>query len=279
MRKPRILGPSVLLWLFAFGAAGDEAEIHRELLPHPTEASRQIEYFWTTPDGDGPWPAVLFVHGHQIGKRPGARIYLERPILAEAAAKGFVAAAVSQPGYGESDGPPDFCGPVSQQAVRAVLDALRESPRVDGDRVALYGFSRGAIVSSMVGTQYPRLAALVVGGGSYDLGAAYERLPESGLKSNIEREAGTTPEAFRARSALLADSPIKAPTLILHGEGDEISPVEDARRLETWLREAGTPVELVVFEGRDHHVPWDEKSPILYRFLERHLAASSPAVD
>jgi hypothetical protein len=34
-------------------------------LPHRQHPSKQIEVLWTTPVGQGPWPAVLFIHGHQ----------------------------------------------------------------------------------------------------------------------------------------------------------------------------------------------------------------------
>ena len=69
------------------------------------------------------------------------------------ASRGYVAAAVSQPGYGQSDGPPDFCGPYTQAAVMKAIDFLRQMPVVQPQHVALYGYSRGAIVASMVVTR------------------------------------------------------------------------------------------------------------------------------
>lgn len=43
--------------------------------------------------------------------RDGGESYVKVGRLGMMAARGYVAAAVSQPGYGNSDGPPDFCGP------------------------------------------------------------------------------------------------------------------------------------------------------------------------
>jgi len=117
------------------------------------------------------------------------------------ASRGYVAAAVSQPGYGHSDGPPDFCGPFTQEAVLGVIDFLRTMPVVQPQKIALYGYSRGAIVASMVATQDPQLAAVVLGAGAYDFFRWYPT-PLPGINANIEREAGTSAEAFRARSAI-----------------------------------------------------------------------------
>ena len=70
---------------------------------------------------------------------------------------GVVAASVSQPGYGGSDGPPDWCGPATQRAIRIVLACLRRRADVDPGRLVLFGVSRGAIASSMVAAEEPEL--------------------------------------------------------------------------------------------------------------------------
>ncbi len=61
------------------------------------------------------------------------------------ASRGYVAAAVSQPGYGNSTGPPDFCGPVTQSAALDAIGFLRRQAFVNPNKIGLYGYSRGAI--------------------------------------------------------------------------------------------------------------------------------------
>lgn len=267
---------SIPLFAALYVAALPAQEVRHEFLPHPDHPNRRVEYFWTAPEGEGSWPAMLYVHGHQFPERPGARRYLDPPLLERTAAQGFVAAAVSQPGYGESDGPPDFCGPLSQSAVRRVLAELRRNPLVDKSRIVVYGYSRGAITSSMVAAQEPELAGVILGGGVYDMQDAYDRLGEmppgeGGIKENIRNEAGATPEAFRQRSILLSGQLIRVPTLILHGEKDPVAFVDQARRLERRLREAGTPVTLVVFEGVEHGIPRDQRAPHVQSFLKKYV--------
>jgi len=69
--------------------------IHRELLPDNQNRSKVIELFWTKPDGNGPFPAVLFIHGHQETQRNGGEAYVLTGRLGIMARRGYVAAAVA----------------------------------------------------------------------------------------------------------------------------------------------------------------------------------------
>src|SRR5262245_27660050 len=165
--------------------------IQREFLQHRQNISKKIEVFWTTPRAPGPWPAILFIHGHQEQSRNGGEAFVRTGRLGIMASRGYVAAALSQPGYGHSDGPPDFCGPFTQEAVAVAIAFLRQQPSVHPQKVVLYGYSRGAIVASMVATQDPQLAAVVLGAGAYNFFRWYPT-PLRGIDANIEREAGTS---------------------------------------------------------------------------------------
>ena len=248
----------------------DGRVMQRALLPHPQQPTKQIELFWTTPVGAGPWPAVLFIHGHQERFREGGEAYVKSGRLGRMASRGYVAAAVSQPGYGRSDGPPDFCGPSTQAAVREALRFLRTQPFVQPQKVALYGYSRGAIVASMVATQDPQLAAVVLGAGAYDFSRWYPT-PVRGIDMNIEHEAGTSAEAFRARSAILHVDTITAPILILHGAQDERVSVRQAEAFAETLHAKGLAVTVNIFPYAKHRIPIDEQDREIDPFLGEFL--------
>jgi len=74
-----------------------------------------VELFQAHPIGSGePAGAILFVHGNQGGQLTGARELVDRGTLSRfAVTMNVTAAAVSQPGFGASDGPCDFCGPTT----------------------------------------------------------------------------------------------------------------------------------------------------------------------
>ena len=68
------MGLLILVPLPEWRAAADLAgwPIERELLPHCWDKTKAVELFWTKPEGNGPFPALLFIHGYQDLPRPGA---------------------------------------------------------------------------------------------------------------------------------------------------------------------------------------------------------------
>ncbi|TAV74771.1 S9 family peptidase [Rhizobium leguminosarum] len=180
------------------------------------------------------------------------------------------AAAVSQSGFGESDGPADLCGPTTQQAIVAALEFLKQQPSVDPARIVLYGNSRGAVASAMVATKVQGLRALILTGGVYDLREAYES-SSRGLQQAIQKEAGVSNESFLVRSALPHSDRIRAETLLLHGKYDDRASVDQAERFSEALAQVGVPVRFYALEG-GHHLPREQVTPILREFLTRIFA-------
>jgi dipeptidyl aminopeptidase/acylaminoacyl peptidase len=238
--------------------------IQRQVLQ---QQGRKIELFLAKPASPGPAPTVLFIHGHQEGPRNGGEIYVASGRLGIMARRGYVAAALSQPGYGNSDGPADFCGPVTQDAALRALEYLRGLPFVDADKIVLYGYSRGAIVAAMVATRDARLAAAVLGAGAYDFFSWYPT-PLRGIDRNIEAEAGTSAAAFRDRSALYHADRIRAAVLLLHGERDERIPVQQAQAFGAQLAARGVAVRLKIFPNAMHSIPSEEQFREVYPFLD-----------
>jgi len=234
----------------------------------------RVELFQAQPESTTPAGAILFVHGNQGGRLIGAQETVDSgTLLRFCSGLNITAAAVSQPGFGASDGPADFCGPNTQRAIVAALSFLREQPSVDAGRIVLYGNSRGVVASAMVAAQVPDLRAVILRSGVYDLKAAYEA-SSKGLRWTIEQEAGLSSEAFLARSALHHVSKIRAETLLLHGRLDERAPVAQAEQFSDALTDAGVPVTLHVFEC-GHDIPREYAQAAQRSFLQRMF---NPAV-
>ena len=271
-------------WCFlAFAASAGEPVF--ETIPDIDDDRRQVEMLWRTPDdGTGPWPAILFVHGFQPREddapfAPGAKAMLEvpprYPLFEMFRQKGYLVAAVSHAGYGDTDAPLDFCGPLTQQAIATAIAALRRHPDVLSDRVFLHGRSRGAVASGMVATRDTGVAAVVLESGIYDLKSEYENLltkptdPYIYIAANIELEAGKTDEVFEERSVVLSERGIHVPTLIIHGSDDLNAPVLQAVRLDEYLRELDGDVSLAIFDDEGHQVPVDKTAPLIEEFIGR----------
>lgn len=212
--------------------------------------------------------AILFVHGNQGGLLLGGKEAVDdRSLLRFSSRLGVTTASVSQPGFGASDGPADFCGPATQQAIIAALDFLRQQPSVDPERIVLYGNSRGAVASAMVATRVRWLRALILTGGVYDLHEAYKHSSKA-LQQAIRSEAGTTKQVFADRSALYHSHRIETETLLLHGRYDDRASVAQAERFSKALSSSGVPVSLHTFDA-GHRLPREQVAPILRDFLTR----------
>src|SRR5215510_9982052 len=105
---------------------------------------KTVEAISFHPPGDGRSPGVLLVPGYERSARDLVNLGIR---LANA---GFAAVAVSQPGFGRSQGPPDFVGPKTLAVLTAGYRKLQREPYVDPNRMAIFGHSRGGMAASLL---------------------------------------------------------------------------------------------------------------------------------
>ncbi len=204
-----------------------------------------------TPDGTGPFPVAVLVHGGGwVAGAPGAMAPLARLLTAE----GYLTINTN---YQLADGQPGF-----PDAIRDVACAVRlGQTHPDGDgTVVLIGHSAGAHISAVValtgdeyrdgcpvdGTGIPeRLVGL---SGPYDV----DRLgilmyPFFGGGPNAE------PEAWVAGNPLnhtTANTDLQ--TLLLHGDRDGLVEIDFSFQFAGALTEAGSEALVEVVEGASH---------------------------
>ena len=104
-----------------------------------------------TPAGSGPFPLVIFVHGHAPGAtRTMFGMYL--PIMERMLRAGYAVFSWDNPGAGASTGTiSDF--QLTQQHAQIVLDAIevmKAHPDIDPDRIGLWGVSMAGWVMPRV---------------------------------------------------------------------------------------------------------------------------------
>ncbi len=266
--------------------SADSAIVHVELRPRAEDPSKHVEVFWTRPHGNGPWPLIMFLHGHQDGiATPGGKAFVDYGVLEDAAKRGYVGVAVSQPGYGHSDGPADFMGPFTVGAVEEVLAYFRGQPFVRRDRIALEGVSRGAVVAGLAAAHDRRIRAIVLISGAYDLAALYgphaaprgTALADSfvtEMRSDVRRETDGSTEALEDRSVLHVAGHIRAAAMILNGAQDFRTDPRQSRALATAIRRNGVFARAIIYPEFGHAIPYDRRERDVRPFLDHYLGQS-----
>ena len=89
---------SLILSLALMTCAGP-VQASGKMIAHPDRADAAVEYFVRRPSGTGPWPTLVFLHGHQRGRSPlGGTVFVNWGALDQYARRGFLAVSVSLPG-------------------------------------------------------------------------------------------------------------------------------------------------------------------------------------
>lgn len=227
-------------------------------------------------------PALLIVHGHQFPERPGGRGPLTPATIEHWCGRGWIAAAVSQPGYGASTGPPDCCGPRTQAALRIAVDHLLER-NADPAHTIVWAISRGAVAAACAfvdGAAEP--AVLILQAGAYDMERWVDWVREGvpggdvelarAILANQEREAGLDREALRARSGVLHAARGSCDVLVAHGRSDPQGLPDDWQRMVEALRSAGRRVETAIAPEGHHRLP----PRVAMNALARHWPELAP---
>lgn len=217
----------------------------------PDEAGTLAGIAWCLwrPDGEGPWPAVMVLHG------AGSRKENHADFARAATAHGFVALTFDNRGHGETEGDLD---PTVVDDLRLLAEWLAARPEVEGERVAARGSSMGGLMAIHAGAASDRVAAVI----------AICPAAEWMLAEDVRRIAdGRPPRPGSALAEMRMDAPALAgwletsdvgeavrrmaakPLLIIHARGDEVVPYTHSEKLYELAQE---PKKLVLLDGGDH---------------------------
>jgi dipeptidyl aminopeptidase/acylaminoacyl peptidase len=216
----------------------------------------------------------VFLHGHQDRPSAGGKDFVNWGVLDQFAARGYLAVSISQPGYGNSDGPADFCGPFSQHAVAAVISKLRAEGYVKDNQILIEGISRGALVAGMVATHDPSIRGIILISGLYDL-QEYANHAKSTMAVSIidamKKETGGGENALKNRSLLNYAQDIKATALILNGAKDDRTDPDQARRLASAINAHGGHARAIIYPEYGHQIPVNVRNKDVDPFIEQIL--------
>lgn len=208
-------------------------EIKTVLLNTEQTFQHQVEVFIQKPDGKQ-FPLIIVLHGasKEIGIRNISKDWVD--VWLE---KGYAVAGISMPGFGQTTGRKDFCGPHTLQSLHFAIDAIKEELGVSD--FGIIGFGQGATAGILLATQRKDVRCVLSSNGAYDLLShcqKEDRLTEALIAKNY---AITINEAdLKIRSPIEYVRDIKSSLFILHREGNPIIPEVEVIRFCDAMRQA-----------------------------------------
>lgn len=213
---------------------------------------------------DQPAPLVIVIHGGFW--RSGTRKDVAE-FSYDIAAHGYLVASID---YRLAQNGVVYPAPVTD--VLAAIRFFREQAAVlniDPDRVALFGRSAGAHLALLAGMtsdssvfdperpagETTNIRAIVSVSGPTDLTADIStatQLQIDTVENFFGKKIGEIGDTLRVASPVTYARSDGPPVLIIHGDLDDIVPVNQAHRLAAALNTAGQPNVLRVFSGMDH---------------------------
>ena len=239
------------------------------------------------PDGTGPFPVLVLLHGYIDPDIyvTGQGLMREQDYLAR---RGYVVLHVDYRNHAGSDEDPTAERRLrlgyTVDVVNAVL-AVRRSPLpvLDSERVGLLGRSMGGGVTLNTLVARPGLvdAAVVfapVSSRTQDNFDRWIRGERPDLAARIIDRYGSpedNPEFWRQVSPRTYFGRITEPLLIHHGTADESCPIRWTRSTYAALRRAGKDARLFEYDGEAHAFgpQWPLSMRRTVRFFDRQLAA------
>ncbi len=214
-----------------------------------------------------PCPALCLCHGIPSGQ-PGSSGDKGYPGLAERfCAAGFVTLIFNFRGAGQAQGNLDMMG--WTRDLKAAIDYLISLYEVDKSRLCLLGSSAGAAVSVYVAANDPRVSSLVTFACPAEFGFLTDKQRAKATIDHFRsigviRDKDFPPSADEWLDSFNTVSPLHwigristRPLLLIHGDKDDLVPVEHAHRL---YKHAGEPKELVIIPDAGHRLRLEEKA-------------------
>lgn len=264
---PRALSlPGCLLLLVA--SVAQAAPTQRGLVYTPPQWPQALAGDLYRPANPEAMPVVLLIHGG--GWHSGRREHMED--FAEAlVADGYAAFTIDYRLVPQSRFPSQLDD--VREALRW-LQANAATLRVDGTRIAVWGYSAGAHLAALLALaeRNPSLRAVVAGGLPADLVAMRASPLVEDLLGGSYAALGEP--RFRQASPRYHVDAGDPPVFLFHARWDRIVAPQQALDMQTALRAAGVPNELVWMEGRGHVLGFyfnDAAVAAAVRFLDRWL--------
>ena len=209
------------------------------------------------PKAEGHYPCIIYNRG---GNREFGALKMAHGALTmgQLAQQGYVVIASQYRGNSGSEGREEFGGS-DVNDVLILPEVLKEIESADTEKIGMYGWSRGGMMTYIALTKTDKIKAAVVGGAVSDEFTSVADRP--GLEAKVHAELipnykTNREEELEKRSAVMwADKFSKdVPILLLHGNADwRVKPIQSLKMAMAFDKHR-IPYRLVMYEGGDHGI-------------------------
>jgi len=224
-----------------------DPQLHERVLMLPGDSAHPVKLQVTLmlPDGAGPFPLAVLNHGKEVGDPHLAPRYRSVYVARYFLSRGYAVAMPMMRGFAGSGDTFDAQGCDAQASglsqahdIRAVIDALRELPEIDGKRIVVSGQSMGGWNTLALGSlNVPGVRGLMNFAGGRGL-ARCQHLQDD-LAQGAARYASQT----------------QIPSIWFYGDNDKVFPPNIWHAMFDQYHAKGGDVELVAYGtfGKDAH--------------------------
>jgi acetyl esterase/lipase len=275
---------SWLIWIvcaFLAGACGLEADGFQAFrdVTYVQRGDEEIKADLFVPDGPGPFPGVLLVHGGAW--RRGDKTHMVKFARA-LAADGFTTLSIN---YRFA---PEHPFPAQIEDCKSAVRWMRKHAapyKIDPERLGAMGYSAGGQLVALLGTTdescglegpdadgtSTRLQCVVAGGASCD----FRLIPPNShaLAFWLGGSRAEKPETYELASPAKFVTKDDPPTLFFHGDADRLVPIFSPQTMVRVMTNAGIDARLYVIEGAGHMQAFsnDQALAETVKFFEEHL--------
>lgn len=266
------------------GDAARPAVVLEQNIEYGTGGGEKLHLNLARPkEGNGPFPAVIFIHG---GAWQGGNKDMHNPQIQELAERGYVAVAV---GYRLA---PKHPHPAQIEDCKCAVRWLRAHAgdyKVDPERIGAVGLSAGAHLAMILGVadasdglegsggwedQSSKVKAVVSFAGPTDLTAKFPDVSVEILAKFVGGPPAEKQELLRQASPITYVNKGDAAMLLYQGTVDPLIPTEQAFAMATALTKASVPGRVELLVGAQHG--WGEPDLSrtmagMHAFLDQHL--------
>ena len=218
-----------------------------------TSPSQGMDVYF--PDAGGPWPALVYVHGGawMHGDKSEASMFAR-----SMTAQGYLVVSANYRLY------PAAQFPAMIQDVKCAVRSLRANAaqyNLDPNRIGAIGVSAGGHLVGLLGTTEPeagwdvgeyldqssRVQAVIAMAGVMDLSRDFPNADIEAMK-----RVGFGEYNVAEASPITHVTPDDPPFLLIHGDRDELVPVEQSQLMYDRLVQANVPAQLVIVQNATH---------------------------